>query len=81
MTPAELATLGLLDPDQGVCPDGHRCARDHTAGRRACRDCDYVGIALICWEITSDQLDLAERAGADPLVISSGRSFLADRDA
>ena len=79
MMPALVATLALLDPDQGVCPEGHRCSLDRTIGRRACRECSYVGIALLCWQVTSKQLDLAERAGADPLIVSFGRSFLADR--
>jgi len=25
MSPSDLATLSLLDPDQGVCPSGHPC--------------------------------------------------------
>jgi hypothetical protein len=80
MSPADLATLSLLDADQGVCPNGHPCALDHTVGRRACRTCGYHGLALICWEITAEHIDRAERAGADPLVVSSGRSFMADRE-
>jgi hypothetical protein len=80
MSPADLATLSLLDPDQGVCPNGHPCALDQLVGRRACGSCGYAGTALICWEITSDHIDLAERAGADPIVVDSGRSFLAARD-
>jgi hypothetical protein len=79
MIPSQVATLALLDPDQGVCPEGHRCALARTSGRRACSVCSYVGMALICWGVTYEQLDLAERAGADPLVVSFGRSFLADR--
>jgi hypothetical protein len=79
MSPADLATLSLLDPDQGVCPNGHPCALDHMVGRRACRSCGYRGLALICWDITSDHIDQAERAGADPILVNSGRSFLADR--
>jgi hypothetical protein len=49
-------------------------------GRRTCGRCSYRGIALICWEITADHIDAAERAGADSVVVSSGRSFVADRD-
>ncbi len=79
MSPADLATLSLLDPDQGVCPNGHPCALGHEVGRRACWSCGYAGIALICWEITSNHIDQAERAGADPILVNSGRSFLADR--
>jgi hypothetical protein len=79
MSPADLATLSLLDPDQGECPNGHPCALDHMVGRRVCGSCGYRGIALICWEITSDHINRAERAGADPLVVSSGRSFVADQ--
>lgn len=79
MSPADLATLSLLDPDQGVCPNGHPCSLDRTVGRRACWDCGYASVALICWEITSDHLDRAERAGANSRVVSSGRSFIADQ--
>ena len=79
MSLADLATLSLLDPDQGVCPNGHPCALDHVVGRRACRTCGYHGLALICWEITADHVDRAERAGANPLLVSSGRLFLADQ--
>ena len=79
MSPADLATVSLLDPDQGVCPNGHRCLLGPIV-RRACRTCGYRGIALICWDITTDHIDAAERAGADSVVVSSGRSFVADRD-
>jgi hypothetical protein len=80
MSPADLATLSLLDPDQGVCPEGHPCALDRTVGSRTCRNCGYRGLALICWEITSEHIDQAERAGADPVVVNFGRSFMADQD-
>jgi hypothetical protein len=79
MSPADLATLSLLDPDQGVCPDGHPCALDRVVGRRACGTCGYRGTALICWEVTADHIDRAERAGADPIFLNSARSFMADR--
>jgi hypothetical protein len=78
MSPADLATLSLLDPDQGVCPNGDQCALDHMVGRRACGTCGYLGMALICWGITSDAVNRAVRAGADPLVVCAARSFLAD---
>jgi hypothetical protein len=79
MSPADLATLSLLDPDQGVCPNGHRCGFGPEAGRRACATCGFHGIALICWEITTDHIDRAETAGADAFVVASARSFIADR--
>jgi hypothetical protein len=79
MSPADLATLSLLDPDQGVCPNGHRCVLAEVAGRRACATCGYRGIALICFEITADHIDGAEAAGADAFVVASARSFIADR--
>jgi hypothetical protein len=80
MSPADLATLSLLDPDQGVCPNRHPCALAQMVGWRMCRTCGYRGLALICWEITSEHIDRAERAGADPLVVNFGRSFMADQD-
>jgi hypothetical protein len=81
MLPADLATLSLLDPDQGVCPNGHSCVLDRMVGRRACRTCGYRGIALICWEIIADHIDAAARAGADPLVVRSARSLVFDQGA
>jgi hypothetical protein len=80
MSTADFATLSLLDPDQGVCPNGHRCRLSKTVGRRACTTCGFHGIALICWEITADHIERAERAGADALVVESGRLFVIDRD-
>jgi hypothetical protein len=79
MSPADLATLSLLDPDQGVCPNGHRCALARIVGRRICAICGFIGIALVCWEITSEHIDEAERVGADPVVVDNGRAFLADQ--
>jgi hypothetical protein len=80
MSPADLATLSLLDPDQGVCPKGHRCAVAEPVGRRrTCETCGFHGIALICFEIKADQIDSAEAAGADAFVVASARSFIADR--
>jgi hypothetical protein len=80
MSPSDHATLSLLDPDQGVCPDGHRCAVAAAIGRRACKTCVYKGIALTCWAITTDHIDRAELAGADALVVASARSFIANRE-
>jgi hypothetical protein len=51
MSPADLATLSLLDPDQGVCPNGHPCQLSDSVGERACDQGEYRGLALICWEI------------------------------
>ncbi len=79
MTPGEVATLGLLDPEQGVCPAGHRCVPGPRLGERSCRGGEYVGMALICWSLTSADIDAAERLGADPTVVSWARSCLADR--
>ena len=79
MSPADFATLSLLDPDQGVCPNGHRCALARIVGRRICATCDFIGIALICWEITSEHIDEAERAGADWVVVRWARSYLRDQ--
>lgn len=76
MTPAKMATLALLDPDQGVCPDGHRCALGDLPGRRECRGGEYNGLALICLNVTTGAIDSAQRLGADPLVVAWARSFL-----
>ena len=80
MSPQDLATLSLLDPDQGVCPSGHRCAAGEPIGSRSCLVCDYQGHALICWEITTEEIARAERAGAASRTIAWARSFLANRD-
>ena len=79
MSPADLATLSLLDPDQGVCPEGHRCGLDDRIGARRCVTCDYSGFALTCWEITREAIRTAERAGAEPRVVSRALAFLANR--
>jgi hypothetical protein len=79
MSPSDLATLSLLDPDQGVCPNGHRCRPDEAIGERVCDHGEYRGLALICWQITPDAIDAAERAGASRRAIQWARAFLADR--
>jgi hypothetical protein len=79
MSTADLATLSLLDPDQGVCPNGHPCRLDHRLGYRRCGTCNYRGFALICWEISESELDHAIRDGADPTVAAWAQSFLRDR--
>ena len=33
LSDGDLATLSLLDPDQGVCPNGHACRLDDMVGR------------------------------------------------
>jgi hypothetical protein len=80
MSPADLATLSLLDTDQGVCPNGHECRLSNQVGERACDHGEYRGLALTCWEITIEEIDSAERAGATSEVIDWARTFLADRD-
>jgi hypothetical protein len=79
MNPADLATLSLLDPDQGVCPDGHPCRLSQPIGERACSQGEYRGHALICWEITPFAIDDAERRGAPKVTVAWARSTLADR--
>jgi hypothetical protein len=79
MSPADLATLSLLDPDQGVCPSGHPCQLSDAIGERDCSHGEYRGSALICWEITSDAINAAEHAGAAAGVIEWARAVLADR--
>lgn len=79
MSPSDLATLSLLDPEQGSCPDGHPCRGDATIGWRQCASCGYVGLALICWDVTPDAIAAAARAGAASAVVAWARAFLADR--
>jgi hypothetical protein len=74
-----LATLSLLDTDQGVCPDGHRCVQDPEIGYRACATCSYRGLALICWEATPDEIEIAAEHGADSTVIEWAHAFVRDR--
>jgi hypothetical protein len=82
VSPADLATLSLLDPDQGVCPDGHPCRLDEVEiGYRRCTRCDYAGMPVICWEITEDAIQVAEHGGADARVVWWARDVLADRAA
>jgi hypothetical protein len=79
MSPSDLATLSLLDPDQGVCPNGHRCKLSDVIGERNCSNGEYRGLALICWQITSVDINAAQQAGAAGSVIDWARIFLADR--
>jgi hypothetical protein len=75
----DLATLSLLDPDQGVCPNGHPCRLDDRVGYRRCSTCDYDGLALICWSVTFEAIMFAERAGAAIDLVEWARLFLANR--
>jgi hypothetical protein len=79
LSQGDLATLSLLDPEQGVCPNGHPCTFDREPGYRRCQGCDYRGFALICWEITSADLEAARQAGADGSVMIWAKAFLDDR--
>lgn len=79
MSATDLATLSLLDPDQGVCPNGDACLLDDLVGYRRCAVCDYRGLTLICWEVTPAGIDRATMRSADPTVVSWAESFLADR--
>lgn len=75
----DLATLSLLDADQGVCPNGHLCRLDDRVGYRRCPTCDFRGLALICWEMTIDRIGRGAKNGADPHVVEWARAFVADR--
>lgn len=75
----DLATLSLLDPDQGVCPAGHRCRLDLEPGFRVCDACDYRGFALDCWDLKPALIDAAENLGAGTSVIAWARSFVVER--
>lgn len=79
MSPADLATLSLLDPDQGVCPNGHPCRLSNRVGERECDRGEYRGHALICWQVTPEGIDEGERLGADAAVVDWSRGFLRDR--
>ncbi len=79
MSPGDLSTLSLLDPDQGVCPDGHPCHLSDQPGWRRCAGGEYEGLGLVCWEITAVDIDRAREAGADPALLDWARSFLSDR--
>lgn len=75
LSQGDLATLSLLDPHQGVCPNGHGCRLDPEPGFRKCDVCDYRGWALICWEITSAMIEEARRLGAKERVCAWAESF------
>jgi hypothetical protein len=79
LSAGELATLSLLDPDQGMCPNGHLCQLDDRVGYRRCGTCEYSGLALICWDVTRAGIRATERAGAAPRVIDWALAFIADR--
>ena len=79
MSATDLATLSLLAPDQGVCPIGHACRLDDQIGYRRCATCDYHGLALICWEVTTTTIRSAARAGAATKVVAWASLFLANR--
>jgi hypothetical protein len=80
LSSSDLATLSLLDPEQGVCPNGHRCRFGQVVGHQFCKTCGYEGMALICWNITFEKIDRAAQAGSDAAVVSWGRAFVIDRD-
>ncbi len=79
LSQGDLATLSLLDREQGVCPKGHKCRVDREPGFRMCETCEYRGIALICWQITNDDIVRAAEEDANPVVIEWARLFVADR--
>ena len=80
MSPSDLATLSLLDSDQGVCPSGHPCRIGDSVGERVCARGEYKGHSLICWEITSDEIECAALAGVEPVLVAWARSFVEDRE-
>jgi hypothetical protein len=79
MSPADLATLSLLDAEQGVCPNGHACRLSEHVGERACDHGEYRGLALTCWDITRDEIDRAEAAGAAIRVVDWARLTMNER--
>ena len=46
-----------------------------------CQTCDYGGLALICWDITSEAIESAEKAAAERAVVARAVEFLNDRGA
>lgn len=65
MSPADLAGLALLDPDQGVCPKGPACGFAAEPGWRICSAGEHVGLGLICRAISDWEIDPAARFGAE----------------
>ena len=78
MTPQDLATLSLLDPDQGVCPEGHPCRLAEELGWRTCAAGEYTGRALICWDVTAAAIETAQRGAAATDVVAAARAFLSE---
>jgi hypothetical protein len=77
---ADLATLSLLDPDQGICPSGHPCRLDDgEIGRRRCAGGEYRGMALICWDVSRIAIDRAAALGADAIASEWATAFLDER--
>ena len=79
LSAADLATLSLLDRDQGVCPNGHPCRLDAVVGYRRRATCKERGLALICWDITLGTIEAAARAGAATNIVGWAEEFIADR--
>jgi hypothetical protein len=79
LSDGDLATLSLVDADQGVCPNGHACRLDDRVGYRRCATSDFRGLALICWGVTFEAIKSAERAGAAPSIVDWAMAFIADR--
>jgi hypothetical protein len=82
------AVEALIDPDQGVCPEGHACTLGN-GPRGPIRLCGevhrpefqiYAGMPLIAYEVTAADIDLAAIAGADADLIAWARDTLAARE-
>lgn len=78
---SNIGTLSLIDPDQGVCPQGHECDLLAREGgwSRSCRECDYIGVPLARWDITAGAIRAAEAAGAADYMVHEARASLAGR--
>jgi hypothetical protein len=48
-------------------------------GYRRCNDGEYVGLALICWDLTTEGIDRAHSAGANLEVTEWARQFVIER--
>lgn len=73
------ATRSLVDSDQGVCPDGHACTLTLDMSR-TCTGGEYTGDPLTRWDITTGDIDTAERNGARSDVVALARYALSMRE-
>lgn len=78
------ASLDLVAPEQGVCPEGHQCFTVNTEGpngtvRRACVAGEYTGMPVIRDDITVQLVARAAVAGAELDLIEWVANTMEDR--